>query len=255
MRLKNLLFPGLIVLILVSGCARAPHKTPKSHLMPAPVPASQAGGFYHTVERGQTLYRLSKNYNVDLKELMQANHLTGTNLEVGQKLLIPHQQAPYHPPVSGRMTMEEIRRFLGPVKTPSRWKTITVHHSGTTRGSGKLFHRDHLRRGMGGLFYHFVIGNGSSTPDGFVEVGWRWKKQVPSKRNRPYDIQICLVGDFNKQRVTTEQFNSLVCLVKALEADYHVPSGGLRKHEDIKGKATECPGRHFPFQRLQAETD
>ena len=141
-----------------------------------------------------------------------------------------------------------MRRLVGPKNLTSDWRTITVHHSGTLQGSAALFHRDHLKRGMGGLFYHFVIGNGSHSGDGEIEVGWRWQSQV--KANRPFDIQICLVGDFNRQEVSQAQFNSLVSLTKILMEDYHISTDNIRRHEDIKGKHTECPGRHFPFQKL-----
>ena len=101
---------------------------------------------------------------------------------------------------------------------------------------------------MGGLFYHFVIGNGSGSGDGEIEVGWRWKKQV--KANRAHDIQICLVGDFSRGRVSEAQFDSLLALIAVLRAEYGISLHALRKHEDIKGRHTECPGKYFPFYRL-----
>ena len=47
------------------------------------------------------------------------------------------------------------------------------------------------------VFYHFVIGNGTDSQDGEIEVGWRWRRQIEVERSG--DIQICLVGDFNRQ--------------------------------------------------------
>jgi N-acetyl-anhydromuramyl-L-alanine amidase AmpD len=104
---------------------------------------------------------------------------------------------------------------------------------------------------MGGLFYHFVIGNGTQSRDGQIEVGWRWKKHV--KANRPFDIQICLVGDFNQQRVSDAQYASLVTLIQTLRADYCITVDNVRRHEDIPGKHTACPGDRFPFSRLIQE--
>src|SRR6266550_2853159 len=56
-----------------------------------------------------------------------------------------------------------------------RWQFIVVHNSGTRQGSARIFdyyHR-HVRRMRNGLAYHFVIGNGTSTGDGQIEIGDR----------------------------------------------------------------------------------
>lgn len=232
----------------LSSCA--PVKKPSS-VPPAPiqsVPGTSA--FMHTVERGQTLYRISKTYGIDWRELMRVNGITDVSkLEPGQKLLIPGHAVPILPPVSGSVySSEQVRRLVGARDTRSTWRTITVHHSGTLQGGAAAFHRDHLRRRMGGLFYHFVIGNGSQSREGQIEVGWRWKKHV--KANRPFDIQICLVGNFNRQRVSEEQFASLVQLIQTLMADYDIPVDHIRRHDDVPGKHTACPGSNFPFSRL-----
>ena len=207
-------------------------------------------GFYQTVGPGQNLYRIGKTYNIDWHELMALNHITDpSQLVVGQKIFIPQETPQAYARVSeGPLTLDDIRHFVGPGYLSSDWRTITVHHSGTLQGGAKSFDRNHLERHMGGLFYHFVIGNGTNTSDGALEVGWRWKEQV--KANRPYDIQICLVGDFNQQWVSDPQLSTLIHLIQTLREEYDIPISNIRRHEDIKGKHTECPGKHFPFQRL-----
>ena len=237
----------MVAALMLPGCARAPRRSPAPYLAPATVGAA---GFYHTVERGQTLYRIAKSYDVDWHTLMSVNRIYDpSRLEPGQKIFIPQAiPQPYAPTAAGPLTTEELRRLVGPREYRSDWRTITVHHSGTTKGSAQAFDRNHRQRHMGGLFYHFVIGNGSNTSDGALEVGWRWKQQV--KANRPYDIQICLVGDFDQQYVSDAQFNTLVGLVQELKQQYNIPIRNIRRHEDIPGKHTACPGSHFPFQRL-----
>ena len=240
----------LATALALGGCARGIPRPPVSPGSMAPR-AEAATGFYHVTERGQTLYRIAKMYGTDVRELMHMNHISNpSRLEVGQRLFIPRpQQAPFLPSrVVEPVTPEDIKRLID---TPGRsypWRTLTLHHSGTLRGSAIHFHRDHLRRGMGGLFYHFVIGNGSYTPDGAIEVGWRWKKQI--KANRPYDIQICVVGDFNRQEMTEAQFSSVCHLVAVLEEQFGISLDSVRRHEDIKGKHTECPGQNFPYRRI-----
>lgn len=82
--------PALITalaLSLVCGCVSAPRK--KAASVPPPE-ASASAGQYHRVERGQTLWRIARKYNVDIDELIQANKITdSSSLEIGTMILIP----------------------------------------------------------------------------------------------------------------------------------------------------------------------
>ncbi len=250
----NLFFIFLIISVaFLSGCAKPAMRTSSTYFAPPTqvIPPSQ--GFYHTIQKGQTLYSISKIYRVDLETIKRANRIYDpSSLEVGQKLFIP-QAVAY---TSGRswtggagpVSFDQALRIIGPRKNTYFWKTITVHHSGTRQGSARSFERDHKRRKMGGLFYHFVIGNGTSTGDGEIETGFRWRRQI--KANRPYDIQICLVGNFDNQEVSSAQMNSLVNLIRAIQQEYRISTGNVRQHCDIPGKHTDCPGKRFPFSRL-----
>ena len=42
----------------------------------------------HTVERGETLYSIARQYNISLKELRSWNDLSGSEIEIGQQLYI-----------------------------------------------------------------------------------------------------------------------------------------------------------------------
>lgn len=47
-------------------------------------------GIYHTVKRCQTLYRISKTYNVSVEELMELNNINDpSSLKIGDKIFIP----------------------------------------------------------------------------------------------------------------------------------------------------------------------
>jgi len=47
-------------------------------------------GVYHTVHRGETLYRIGKTYGVDSRRIARVNHVRDPqNLQVGQRLYIP----------------------------------------------------------------------------------------------------------------------------------------------------------------------
>jgi lipoprotein NlpD len=47
-------------------------------------------GIYHTVQKCQTLYRISKSYNVPVEELMKVNNIDDpSSLKIGEKIFIP----------------------------------------------------------------------------------------------------------------------------------------------------------------------
>jgi murein DD-endopeptidase MepM/ murein hydrolase activator NlpD len=47
-------------------------------------------GVYHTVKKGETLWRIAKTYKIDVKKLKRANHITDERkVEAGTKLFIP----------------------------------------------------------------------------------------------------------------------------------------------------------------------
>ncbi|MCL6524214.1 MAG: LysM peptidoglycan-binding domain-containing protein [Thermoflavifilum sp.] len=55
--------------------------TPTPHTEPTKV-------IYHTVMRGDTLYSLAKKYRVSVQQLIDWNHLNGSTIHIGQRLLI-----------------------------------------------------------------------------------------------------------------------------------------------------------------------
>jgi len=86
-RLKslNLLLPFGFLLLTFSGCATAP-------LEPLPKASPAMPGIYHRVERGQTLWRISKTYDIDIDELVKANRIADTSkIETGQMIFIPRK--------------------------------------------------------------------------------------------------------------------------------------------------------------------
>ncbi|MFZ2357130.1 MAG: LysM peptidoglycan-binding domain-containing M23 family metallopeptidase [Candidatus Omnitrophota bacterium] len=84
MRNIAILIFGFWILSFI-GCATSPITGPG---------ATQAiPGVYHRVEKGQTLWRISKMYNIDLEELVGINHIAAvTNIEVGKLIFIPRQK-------------------------------------------------------------------------------------------------------------------------------------------------------------------
>lgn len=84
------LLPTIYYLLFLSGCVTSPVGTMPPVITPqvAPLP-----GIYHRVEKGQTLWRIAKTYDVDLDELARINRITDTSsIEVGQMILIPNRK-------------------------------------------------------------------------------------------------------------------------------------------------------------------
>ena len=143
-----------------------------------------------------------------------------------------------------------IPREWVPVATANSWRWIVIHHSATTVGGAARFAREHQAKGWDELGYHFVIGNGSDTGSGTVEVGSRWPKQkwgahakTPDNQFNEHGIGICLVGDFDQGRPSDAQLKSLAKLTAYLMKTYHVPPERIIGHGDTK--ATHCPGRNM----------
>jgi len=170
---------------------------------------------------------------------------------------------PFSRPTSGenyhyltRSVIEEIRRARVQRR---RWQFIVVHNSGTRQGNARVFdyyHRN-VRRMRNGLAYHFVIGNGTSTGNGEVEVGDRWRRQingghVHSDYLNNIALGICLVGDFNRDQPTRAQLECCEELIRYLrercgKIDNHYAI--VKPHREMNPPRwpTDCPGDAFPY--------
>lgn len=145
------------------------------------------------------------------------------------------------------------------VKGERRWRYIVIHHSATTAGGAESFGREHAKKWQNGLGYHFVIGNGTSTGDGEIEVGPRWKRQgegidgahAGNKRYNQWGIGICLVGSFNNGgRPSPKQLASLRMLCQTLMQRYGITKSNIFPHRDVRRGHTDCPGKSFPFDQF-----
>jgi len=152
--------------------------------------------------------------------------------------------------------IDAIRR--APVKR-RRWQFIVVHNSGTRQGNARAFdyYHKHVRRMQNGLAYHFVIGNGTSTGNGQVEVGDRWRRQingghVHSDYLNNISLGICLVGDFNRDQPTRAQLEACEELIRYLRQRCGGTGRGaipVKPHREINPPRwpTDCPGDDFPY--------
>ena len=94
--MRNLWLAFFILTFLVSGC---------SVNFQFPPGKATRSGVYHTVQKGETLWRISKTYNVSVAAIKQANGLKSDEIESGQRLLIPGTKTTktiQSPPRTGR---------------------------------------------------------------------------------------------------------------------------------------------------------
>jgi len=77
---------AITAMMNLAGCASSPYAG-------APTTMARTPGIYHLVLKGDTLWRISRTYNVDLDQLVRINHIPdATKIEVGQKIFIPHRK-------------------------------------------------------------------------------------------------------------------------------------------------------------------
>jgi hypothetical protein len=149
----------------------------------------------------------------------------------------------------------------------ARWRYLVVHNSGTRQGNAKAFEYYHtnVRKMPNGLAYQFVIGNGTSSGDGEIEIGSRWRKQingghVHSDYLNNIAIGICLVGDFNQGKPTPKQLESLDELIRYLRQRVGKIDNKwavVKAHREINPPRwpTDCPGNDFPYTWLHNRFD
>jgi len=229
----------------LTSCVTTPVKppiTPTREVYPTLLSSVLRQDIFHIVAPGETLWRISKMYDVPIKDISSANNLKTETLKKGQRLLIPNA-APVVPVI--------------PLYPSKKWKYIVIHHSATEEGSSLYFDKYHQGKGWEGIGYHFVIDNGTKgKQDGQIEVSPRWIKQEDgfhcsaSNMNRKA-IGICLVGNFNKEYVSSKQLDALVYLVNILRKYYKIPLKRIIGHNQVLGARTECPGKNFPWRRFK----
>lgn len=152
--------------------------------------------------------------------------------------------------------------WLPPTYLEKRWAAIVIHHSGTKDGNAAVFDKWHKQgRHWEGVGYDFVIGNGSDSGDGEVEVTFRWRRQMVGAHcggtannwANEKAIGICIVGDFNKTAPTAKQMDSAIKLTRFLCKRYGISSNRVYGHNTTPGaRPTECPGRRFLMGGLKS---
>jgi len=252
----------LVIAVIFSSCAAPKKKMAPREPIPDLIPQSTIGSLHpfippyattpqpagvmvHEVAPMETLWRISKMYDVTQQDIMRANNLADPNaLKVGQKLVIPNASA--------------LKSFI-PLYPNNRWKFIIIHHTASDIGNARLVNLWHKNRGWEGIGYHFLIDNGTvGKEDGQIEISPRWIKQMQGAHCKACDmnemsIGVSLVGNFSTGAPSAAQMDSLIFLVRELMKYYHIPVQNVLKHGAVAGANTECPGTRFPWQNFKGK--
>jgi hypothetical protein len=79
----------LLVMFNLSSCATTPVETPSQNLSNLPT-EKPIEGFTHIVQKGETLWHISKIYHMGLEDIIKANRLSDSStIAPGQAILIP----------------------------------------------------------------------------------------------------------------------------------------------------------------------
>ncbi|MFG0330665.1 MAG: peptidoglycan recognition family protein [Phycisphaerales bacterium] len=132
-----------------------------------------------------------------------------------------------------------------------RWTEIIVYESGSPRGDAETLAREAQARGLRGLGYHFIIGNGNGLGDGDLHVGYRWNEQLPgahfagpqSAEHNAHAIGVCMIGNGETREFTSRQRQRLVTLVAALQQEFGIPRDSVRLYRQFVDQPN--PGRYF----------
>jgi len=109
--IKNDRFIVFTLLLVLPSCISYVKTTP------SPLP-----GIYHTVEKGQTLWRICNNYGVDLQEVAELNNIKEPSMiKEGQKIFIPgadliKKVIPYEYDATRDKVVLQTDRFIWPVQ-------------------------------------------------------------------------------------------------------------------------------------------
>ncbi len=180
---------------------------------------------------------------------------------IEHKVVSPKVVKPKPTPTQDTIQSDFPRDWLPPADVEKQWTAIVIHHSATETGNSAIFDKMHREQNhWDGVGYDFVIGNGTDSGDGEVEVTFRWRRQIagahcggtPGNWANEDAVGICLVGNFDYRVPSRRQMQSLLKLVRFLKKRYGISNSSIYGHKDTPGaRVTDCPGSKFPIARLK----
>lgn len=124
---------SLLIMFSLSACATV--NNPQLQTSLATQSSIQpSGGILHTVQKGETLWRISKTYQIDLEDILKTNKIPDSNnISVGQTIIIPGGTAKNAMPqinLASNDNMDFIWPIKGKIITQFRQKRDGVSNKG-----------------------------------------------------------------------------------------------------------------------------
>jgi hypothetical protein len=139
-----------------------------------------------------------------------------------------------------------VRSRMNPMGYVNR---ITLHHDGSPQGNYdtsvsqvattlRRIQSEHRKRMQAGdIGYHYIVDRSGNI----------WEGRNPAfqgahvKDKNPHNLGVMMLGNFEKQRPTTAQLNSLQNLCHTLVKGYNIQPNNIYAHRELA--STCCPGR------------
>ncbi|MBS3969926.1 MAG: N-acetylmuramoyl-L-alanine amidase [Clostridia bacterium] len=126
---------------------------------------------------------------------------------------------------------------------------IVLHHTGAEEEDAGHVKRNHLRKGFRDIGYNYLIEK-----DGRIVTGR--PLDIPgahciADRMNFRSIGVALIGNFEERHPFPEQINSLIILLQELQIKHSISLESILLHKEVKGTATKCPGKLFPWDDVR----
>lgn len=214
----------------------------------AALPAAAQEGGTHTVQRGETLYRIALNYGTTVEALQRANGLLGTQINVGQVLRLPAagsvQPAPSPPPDP----VGQVDEAVAPVPSgedaaaPAADQTPSPY-AGETRpytvSEGETLYSIAARLDTKAYLLYALNGGpvGPLDPGKVIQVPNEARERAPAARQdasggagevyrvKPGDTLFGLAGRFKVSAESIRSANALKSDVLVIDQRLRIPNG------------------------------
>lgn len=122
-------------------------------------------------------------------------------------------------------------------------KGVVEHHAAASSCTAQDIDRWHKDNGWTGIGYHYFISKKGVITKGRPD----WALGAHCLGATEW-IGICHEGNFDREKMPAAQKNASIALRKHLNSKFG--KRVYKRHRDMPGNSTACPGRNFPFKDI-----
>jgi len=162
--------------------------------------------------------------------------------------------------IAGPMTLDRLQ-----VRVGQRIKLLVIHHAATPRTTTveqiRDYHVNH--NGWRDIAYHYVLRMPTDESpvqiaparkqdgDAYIEAGEEGA-HVYGYVNYS-SLGICLVGNFDEEKVPKRMYETLVQLLTSFLIAYELDETAVVGHREVPDQSTACPGGQFDLDLLRTD--